>query len=128
MVRNGDSNPHALSGTGSYAALLKQRSTHPSTGFVFCRSDGRPLPRAEVTRDFQAAAKTAGPRVIHLHDLRHTCARPMLDNGADQRQVMAQLGHPSIATTNDICGGYLADRRAQASEIMGRALAGVAER
>jgi integrase len=112
----------------AHQALVEQRQQHPSTGFVFCRTDGRPLPRAEVTRDFKADAVAAGLRPIRFHDLRHTCARLMLDNGADLRHVMAQLGHSSIATTNDIYGGYLEDSRRQASEIMGRVLAGVAER
>lgn len=51
----------------------------------------------------------------------------MLDSDGDLWHVMAQLGHSSIATTNDIYGGYLEDSRRQASAIMGRVLAGVAE-
>lgn len=109
-------------------ALRRQRALRPSTGFVFCRVDGRPLAPADVTRGFQRASRAAGLRVIRFHDLRHTCARLMLDNGGDLRHVMAQLGHSSIATTNDIYGGCLEDSRRQASAIMGRVLAGVAER
>lgn len=61
------------------------------------------------------------PRV---HDLRHTCASWMLNNGAEITDVSAHLGHESIKTTVDVYGHL--DRRsgtraaAAVSKAMGR--------
>ena len=40
-------------------------------GFVFTKSDGRPLDPEKVTKEFANVAKEAGFSGIRLHDLRH---------------------------------------------------------
>jgi len=56
------------------------------------------------------------------HDLRHTCASWMLNNGAEITDVSAHLGHESIKTTVDVYGHL--DRRSghRASTAISRAL------
>lgn len=105
-------------------ALKVQQGKATSATFVFARADGRPLPPAEVTREFQAALKaTLGLEEVRLHDLRHTAAQLMLDaNGGDIRAVSATLGHSTIATTVDVYGGAADDARRRARDAMERAL------
>jgi integrase len=56
------------------------------------------------------------------HDLRHTCASWMLNNGAEITDVSAHLGHESIKTTVDVYGHL--DRRSgqRASSALSKAL------
>lgn len=94
-----------------------------TTGYVFARPDGRPLPPAEVTRDFQARLVGLGFRRIRFHDLRHTAANLMLDeSGGDIRTVSAVLGHATITTTVDLYGTAVDDARKRGARAMERAL------
>jgi integrase len=98
---------------------------HPrGIGLVFCRPDGRPLPRAEVTRQFQEKAVAAGLRRITFHQIRHTAAVLLLDrSGGDLRMAQSVLGHSSIQTTVDVYGGRAAVARERAAAIMDDILA-----
>jgi integrase len=62
------------------------------------------------------------------HDLRHTCASWMLNNGAEITDVSAHLGHESIKTTVDVYGHI--DRRSghRASTAISKALVRTAVR
>lgn len=62
------------------------------------------------------------------HDLRHTCASWMLNNGAEITDVSAHLGHESIKTTVDVYGHL--DRRSghRASTAISQALVRTAVR
>ena len=104
-------------------ALKVQQARATSATFVFARADGRPLPAAEVTREFQAALVAHGLPKVRFHDLRHTAAQIMLDHlGGDIRAVSATLGHSTIATTVDIYGGMADDARRRATAAMDEAM------
>ena len=45
----------------------------PDPGFVFTTPIGTPIDPRNCTRVLQTACKTAGVRVIRLHDFRHGC-------------------------------------------------------
>lgn len=108
------------------SALRLQQGRATSARFVFARPDGRPLPAAEVTREFQAALAAHGLEKVRFHDLRHTAAQLLLDgNGGDIRAVSATLGHSTIATTVDIYGGAADDARRRARDAMERAMEGI---
>lgn len=103
------------------AVALKALKDMPkgTTGYVFARPDGRPLPPAEVTRDFQKCLKAHGFRTVRFHDLRHTAANLLLDRmGGDIRAVSAMLGHASITTTVAIYGTAADDARRRATRAM----------
>jgi len=48
--------------------------------------------------------KKAGFRQIHVHDLRHTFASLLIQNGESLAYVKEQMGHSSIKMTVDTCG------------------------
>ncbi len=61
---------------------------------VFLSMRGRPLTRGWVWSLVKKAGSGASP-----HQLRHSCATHMVDNGADLRSVQTLLGHADIGTT-----------------------------
>jgi integrase len=48
---------------------------------------------------FHAARKKAGMRHVHFHDLRHSCASMLINEGVDLYTVGKILGHSSPQTT-----------------------------
>lgn len=76
------------------------------------RGDGLvfPSPRGDLmssqnmsSRHFRPMAKRAGcPRSVTLHDLRHTCATHLLEDGVPAHVVSRMLGHASVAITLSI--------------------------
>jgi integrase len=102
-------------------ALREQKARATSATVVFARPDGRPLPRAEITREFQEQLTAAGLPKVRFHDMRHAAAALMLEESAgDLRLVSSYLGHSSIATTVDIYGGMAEQARERAASAMGR--------
>jgi integrase len=73
----------------------------PETGLVFTTRHGGLLNPANVNRDFKALLKHAGLRKIRFHDLRHSCASLLLDQGVDLIVIKELLGHAHISITAD---------------------------
>ena len=70
--------------------------------FIFSTKGGQSLDGANaVTRVFKPALRQAGLRRIRFHDLRHTFASLMVNQGANLKFVSRQLGHASIQITLD---------------------------
>ena len=58
-----------------------------------------PRDSSAVTRYMSRFVKTNGLPDVSPHDLRHTCASLLLNNGADIKSVQEILGHADAATT-----------------------------
>ncbi|WP_256252237.1 tyrosine-type recombinase/integrase [Streptomyces sp. yr375] len=56
------------------------------------------------------------------HDLRHTCASLLHEQGADARMIMEVLGHSSIRVTMDIYTFVRLDSQRSAFDRVGDAL------
>lgn len=54
------------------------------TGLVFANSTGGPMDPAAVHRHHQAICELADVRYIRFHDLRHTCATLLLEQGVER--------------------------------------------
>jgi len=59
---------------------------------LFCNPDGTPLDVDSVTRRFERRAAAAGVRVIRFHDMRHSNATLLLENGESLKYVAERLG------------------------------------
>ena len=74
-------------------------------GFVFPSRAGTVLdPDNLVHYYFQPALAKAGLRKFRFHDLRHTFASLLIQDGASLAYVKEQMGHSSIQVTADVYG------------------------
>jgi integrase len=73
--------------------------------WLFCNEDGRPLWKSDFERRiFHRVLAKAGLRRVRFHDLRHTFASRLIQNGESLAYVRDQMGHHSIKVTVDIYG------------------------
>lgn len=72
--------------------------------WVFISSVGTPLQRRCIGRVWKKLLPAVGLRSIRLHDLRHTYASLLIQNGESLAYVKEQLGHHSIRITVDTYG------------------------
>lgn len=73
---------------------------HKEHSLVFINHYGDPLTAAGITYILKRIVKRSALTVaIHPHELRHTFATHLLNNGADLRAVQEFLGHSSLSTT-----------------------------
>ena len=68
---------------------------------AFSEPDGTPLKPDTISSTFQRIVARAGLRRIRFHDLRHTHATLMLQQGIHPKIVQERLGHATIAVTLD---------------------------
>ena len=61
-------------------------------------------------------------RQVRTHDLRHTCASLLHEQGADARTIMEVLGHSSIRVTLDIYTFVRLETQRSAIDRVGEAL------
>lgn len=74
-----------------FSAATQLVFAHPQTG--------NPLDKSKVTKQFQAACRTAGVPVVRFHDLRHTFATRLAASGESLRTIQEFLGHADSKTT-----------------------------
>ena len=73
--------------------------------WVFANREGNPADMANLkTRHFFKCLARAKLRRIRFHDLRHTYASLLIQNGESLAYVRDQLGHSTIKLTVDIYG------------------------
>ncbi|MFD1357635.1 tyrosine-type recombinase/integrase [Fictibacillus halophilus] len=76
---------------------------------VFCREDGRPLPKSTLQRVFKRVQEKAGLKPISIHGLRHTHAVMLLESKNDINLVSKRLGHRDITVTSNTYG-HISDK------------------
>jgi site-specific recombinase XerD len=89
--------PRSLGGRRAWSKF-KRLIPEPDRGHRRPRPQG--ITRTTISQIFRMAAFKAGLRGVTSHNLRHSFAVHMLDNGADVRHVQELLGHSNLATTN----------------------------
>ena len=84
------------------ALLLDRRRACPGTpsAYVFAAKDGSRIDDRAFCRRWDAFRKAAGLTDIKKHDLRHTAASLLAENGASLPLIGAVLGHSTPVTTS----------------------------
>jgi integrase len=86
-TKNGDARGVPL--TAPVCALLDARS----------RTDDRRVFPTDITKAWHTAIARAGIVNFRFHDLRHSCASALVQNGANLAEVATLLGHRGLAMT-----------------------------
>jgi len=82
--------------------------------WVFCNEKGHPLNQNRIRLKFFRLLKGAGVRQVRFHDLRHSFASLLLQNGESPVYVKDQMGHSSIQVTVDLYGHLIPGGNKQA--------------
>jgi len=73
--------------------------------WIFCNQEGNPADMHNLkNRHFFKCLEKAGLRRIRFHELRHTFASLLIQNGESLAYIKDQLGHSSIKLTVDVYG------------------------
>lgn len=77
------------------------KSYHKSD-YVCCHENGVPLRPDYITREFERVCRGAALPRIRFHDLRHSVATILLQQGFSLKQIQEWLGHSDISTTANV--------------------------
>ncbi len=92
------------------------------TDLVFANATGGPLDPVYVYRQHETICYLAEVRYIRFHDLRHTCATLLLDQGVELVTTKEPLGHAQPHVTADIYAHVRPRLHRGDIEAMGHAL------
>ncbi|MDQ0972399.1 integrase [Neobacillus niacini] len=68
---------------------------------VFAQKNGKPIQPTEMARNYRKMVEISGLPYIRFHDLRHTHATLLLQQGVHPKVVSERLGHSTIGITMD---------------------------
>jgi len=85
---------------------------------IFPSSVGTPTRPGKILVRFKRLIKRAGLPEIRFHDLRHTAASLMLNNGIPLIVVSRRLGHAQPSITLNVYGHMIPMMQEQAAELM----------
>jgi integrase len=83
--------------------------------FVFSTWNGKPLYPTAVGTWWRRFLKRTGFKKIRFHDLRHTAATLLINQGLHPKIISERLGHADIKTTMNIYGHYLKEADQEAA-------------
>jgi len=92
------------------------------SGHVFTRLDGHPIEPATLTRHFNALLRCAHLRQIRFHDLRHSTATLLLEQGVELVVIKELLGHAHIGVTASVYAHVRLRLQRDAIDLLGRVL------
>ncbi|WHM35434.1 tyrosine-type recombinase/integrase [Streptomyces sp. BPPL-273] len=91
-------------------------------GYVFTRPDGAPIEGSTLTRHFNTLLRRAGLRRIRFHDLRHSTATLLLEQGVELVVIKELLGHAHIGVTATVYAHVRLRLQRDAIGLLGHAL------
>jgi integrase len=106
---------HEFGRTPDHIRYICETKDQDLPAWVFMNEVGKPLDPKNITeRFFKKLLEKAELRRVRFHDLRHTFASLLLQQGESPQYVKEQMGHHSIQVTVDIYGHLIpgSNRRA----------------
>jgi integrase len=91
-------------------------------GLIFTTPNGKPLDPTNLTRRFRRLLHKAGLRTIRFHDLRHSTATLLLEQGVELVVIKELLGHAHIGVTATVYAHVRLRLQRDAIDSLGRAL------
>jgi integrase len=82
------------------ASELRAGGGFPPNSHIFTAARGGRLQRSNFRRVWLKALDQAGVKGVRVHDMRHTHASWLVNNGADLVSVRDRLGHTDLKTTS----------------------------
>lgn len=86
--------------------------------FVFPSTVGTPMDPTNLIKAFRKLLRKADLPRIRFHDLRHTAASLMLNNGVDVLVASHRLGHARPSITLDVYGHLLPSLQVHVAEVL----------
>lgn len=77
-------------------------SEFDNSGYVYAKSNGKPYKVNYITDQFKEFLHKNELAKIRLHDLRHSVASILYDEGLDLKSISEVLGHSNVGTTDKI--------------------------
>lgn len=103
---------------------MKYRDIYMDNDMVFAKLDGDyEDPRALLDK-FHGVLDKAGVRHCRFHDLRHTFASILLNEGESMKVIQELLGHSSISTTMDIYSHVTEETKEKTIGVLEKAVNG----
>lgn len=95
-------------------------------GLMFASTTGTPINPSNLRRSFRVLLKESGLPKIRFHDLRHTAASLMLNNGIPVLIVSRRLGHSKPSITLDVYGHLIPSKQEEVVQLMDEILTPIA--
>ncbi|MFG2999362.1 tyrosine-type recombinase/integrase [Streptomyces sp. NPDC048340] len=97
-------------------------TTWQHNGYVFTTPQGRAIDPTNLTRTFTAILRNAGLRRIRFHDLRHSTATLLLEQGVELVVIKELLGHAHIGVTATVYAHVRLRLQRDAIDLLSHAL------
>ena len=101
---------------------LKYGSLFKDNGLVFCSKTGKPVEPRILQEFLKRSLQIAGLPPIRFHDLRHTHATLLLQQGVHPKIVAERLGHANVGMTLDTYSHVLPNMQQEAVQKLDEAL------
>lgn len=93
-------------------------------GYVFPSSIGSAMDASNLWKNFRRILKQSKLPGIRFHDLRHTAASLMLNNGVDVLVASRRLGHAKPSITLDVYGHLIPSSQAGVADVLDKLVSG----
>lgn len=97
---------------------------YDKSGYLYCHDNGKPYRVNSVTEKFKDFLEKNEFPKIRLHDLRHSFASVLHNEGVDLKSISEALGHSDIGTTNKIYTHVFDKTHKETLNLMSNALRG----
>jgi integrase len=85
---------------------------------MFTTKNGTPIHPRNLLRDYKKLLQAAGLPPIRFHDLGHTAALILLNQGIPVITVSRRLGHARASITLDVCGHLIPTLQDEVAELI----------